>query len=713
MVNGIQANSAKDAARKFAGSLLDSGYVPTAIYEYRNTSDEIIYWRIRCDHPTLEKWIRPMCLKEDGLYYLIEPDFGDNRKPLYGLQLLAKYPETVVWIVEGEKCTDALNKFFELNGSMSCNIAITSGGANSASGADWSVLSGRAVVIFPDHDEPGQSYAKTVCTALTGIAASIEVIDVQKIGLQDKGDVADWLESDASRSLDDLMSLPRIDTVRTDDIGAIEPDAQLQEPDMSILRQGRRMPPQFPVDVLGQEVGFWALEAAKSASAPVDYVAGSFIATCASLIGNARRVSPGGDWVEPSILWIGLVGDPSSGKSPGTDAVLGLIKIVEQEMIPDFELEFRKWQTAKEIASSVRKKWETDVDVAININKTPPPMPEQATEPVEVLRPRIKVNDTTIEKLGQLLSVHSKGLLFNRDELSGWSGGFDRYGNKGSERSFWVETYGGRSYTVDRVKNPKPIHIPFLSVSVLGGIQPEKLNSVISGDDDGFAARFLWLYPDAIPPKRRYDKVDSLAVLGAMRRLLVLKPSEDVVGECKPVIIALAEDAANVFHEWNSNNYEYGKNTFGLMKSFYGKNNGQVLRLALVFEYIWWAVSDNEHEPVYISKKAVDAAILCMKEYFQPMAEQVFGDAAIPEEDRLAGRLARYIIKNKLVVINERELRRGAGIPDLRDSGKVSVAITRLIEANWLCPTSKDKAVGRPAKNHDVNQRVFELAKEL
>jgi putative DNA primase/helicase len=62
-----------------------------------------------------------------------------------------------VLIVEGEKAAKAAQGYFP------DHVVTTSpGGANAADQADWSPLAGREVTIWPDHDHPGQNYARHV-----------------------------------------------------------------------------------------------------------------------------------------------------------------------------------------------------------------------------------------------------------------------------------------------------------------------------------------------------------------------------------------------------------------------------------------------------------------------------------------------------------------------------------------------------------------------
>ena len=83
-----------------------------------------------------------------------------------------------------------------------------------------------------------------------------------------------------------------------------------------------------------------------------------------------------------------------------------------------------------------------------------------------------------------------------------WLGNLDKFG--AGDRGFWIEAFTGGRYTIDRVKHGnKPVHVPHLSVAVMGGIQPDRLQSLLMrGDDDGLASRFLMAWPEPQLPTR-------------------------------------------------------------------------------------------------------------------------------------------------------------------------------------------------------------------
>ena len=64
---------------------------------------------------------------------------------------------------------------------------------------------------------------------------------------------------------------------------------------------------------------------------------------------------------------------------------------------------------------------------------------------------RIVVNDSTVEKLGELLNENPRGLLLIRDELSGFLAHIERE-EFASERAFYLEASNGAGrFTYDRI----------------------------------------------------------------------------------------------------------------------------------------------------------------------------------------------------------------------------------------------------------------------
>ena len=251
-------------------------------------------------------------------------------------------------------------------------------------------------------------------------------------------------------------------------------------PDMGVLQQGRRDPPALPLEVFGQEWRAWILRASEAAASPVEYVVAPLLASVSALIGNARWAQATSGWIEPPHLWICCVGDSGVGKSPGADCLMrDIIPEIEQRMIVDFPDQLNEWRAAVEFGKAAEEKWKTEVKEA-HKRGAAPPLPPNMPELPEPQEPRLRQYDVTIEKVASLLATAApKGLLICRDELVGWIDSMTVYNAAG--RSFWVESYGGRPYRVERQKHPQPIVIPRLVVAGYGGTQPDKLAPLTTG----------------------------------------------------------------------------------------------------------------------------------------------------------------------------------------------------------------------------------------
>ena len=196
-----KAETPQQAARRLSTPELAKGFKPVALHAYTDASGNTIYWRIRAKHPdTGEKWIRPMRRNGQGFEFG-EPSF-DGPKPLYALHRIASNPDAAIWIVEGEQKADKLNNLGL--------VATTSGGAASARAANWEPLRGRTVIIWPDNDDPGQSYAGEVADILRGMGCAVSCVDVDHLDLDVGGDVVDWLAAHPGAAGGDVEALPML-----------------------------------------------------------------------------------------------------------------------------------------------------------------------------------------------------------------------------------------------------------------------------------------------------------------------------------------------------------------------------------------------------------------------------------------------------------------------------------------------------------------------
>jgi hypothetical protein len=466
-----------------------------------------------------------------------------------------------------------------------------------------------------------------------------------------------------------------------------DPDL-LDSPDMTVLRLGRRAPPPFPLAVLGDDWHRWVVDTAAAAACPVDNVAAPLLAASSVLIGHARWAQAAPGWSEPPHLWLGVVGDSGTGKSPGADALLrDVLPEIERRMMGDFPDRLAQWRADAEAHAATVERWKADVRAAAK-KGNPPPMPPAETAPAEPQAPRLRQNDITIEKVATLLAgAAPKGLLMVRDELSGWLLGLNSYNDAG--RAFWIEAFGGRPYRVERQKHPEPIVVPRLAVAVTGGTQPEKLAELFADADDGLFARIAWVWPNPLPFRLgRTAPATGWAIEALDRlRLLDLTPAPAPTDPPRPLMVPLATELHPEIEAFGQEMQARQDGAGGLMRSAYGKARGLVLRLSLVLEMLRWCGSAGmDPPPVEIGKPAFDAAAHLAADYLLPMAERVYGDAATRPEDRNAATLARWIVKTRAAEVHVRKLQREVRLPGLGDAETIHTAAAVLVEAGWLVP---------------------------
>ena len=106
--------------------------------------------------------------------------------PLYCIETLPA--EGCAWIVEGEKAHAAA-------ASIGLPSVTSAGGSGAADKTDWTCLAGREVCILPDHDEPGEGYARAVSAILAKLNPPARVRIVRLPMTEPGGDIADFLDA--------------------------------------------------------------------------------------------------------------------------------------------------------------------------------------------------------------------------------------------------------------------------------------------------------------------------------------------------------------------------------------------------------------------------------------------------------------------------------------------------------------------------------------
>ena len=455
--------------------------------------------------------------------------------------------------------------------------------------------------------------------------------------------------------------------------------------------------------VLGPRLSGWVSDAAEAKGAPADYVFAALLAVAGSTIGNARWVSIWQGWVEPPVIWAMCVGTPSAGKSPAIDTALQPLRNAERRQREAAELLRKTWDEKAELAKLADAAWKEVVKAAIKSGDMPPerPMGCDVGPPPHI--PRLVVNDGTIERLGAILGQQPRGTLQMRDELAGWLMGMQRYSGGSSDRPFWLEAFGGRGFTVERMGRD-PLTIDRLSIGVLGGIQPDRLKSLLfKSDDDGLLARFLPIWPDPAPLRRPHAWADESLLEVALSRLLSLELVTDETGELSPCFIPFTDEACALMDDFRAMVRSWEVGVDGLMLSFMGKLPGMAARLALVLAFLDWA-TDGAKEPNEITHQHFGRAAHLVEDYLLPMARRAYADGATPKAIRAARRLVGIIRERDWQRFTSREVAR-LDRSGLGGKAELDPALVLLTEGDCIRPVDvpANPQGGRPQRLFVVN----------
>ena len=404
------------------------------------------------------------------------------------------------------------------------------------------------------------------------------------------------------------------------------------DPDWSVLDDRRGDLPDFPTDVLTSPWQNWLWRASRGAGVRPEHVAVPLIGVASSLIGTARRVRASRSWSEPMTLWTCVVAASGDRKTPGLNVTLRALDHIERHTSDAINMARLAHETRRQKAKEAAKEWKVRRKAALDAEplREPPAMPIEAIDPGNFIYPRLYATDPTIESLAPLFVARPRGMMLIRDELSGFFANMCRYG--GSDRPFWLETWNGNRYVVERVSK-RSFDIPHLLIGVIGGFQPDKLTRAFQGDEDGMSGRFLFAWPKTPGYRPLTNEVGEVEpeLYVALTALLRL-PSEDTTGAFTSRCIPLSDGALAKFEEFRQFVDEMKRGLDGRERQWLVKGETHVLRLAGTLAYMAWAISlptpsssgiegiAGALEPDAIDEQSMVGAIRLWREYFWPHA---------------------------------------------------------------------------------------------
>lgn len=227
------------------------------------------------------------------------------------------------------------------------------------------------------------------------------------------------------------------------------------------------------------------------------------------------------------------------------------------------------------------------------------------------------VSDSTPEARNQVLSINPNGVMLYRDELKGMIDDFGRY-NRSGELSQLLSIFDSDNIIVNR-KSDDTLLIEKPFMSILGSIQPSVLQETFGNElmmGNGFVQRWLFCFPDSVPPAMYSDELIPPSVVNGWRDFIydLLTYDFNVNGGR----LYLRGDAKKVYIEYY--------NRLQLLKSEADDYMSAVYSKLQIYAIRWAGIAHalgNNPDSVDISPEEMEYSCRCM-DYFMECAWKVY-----------------------------------------------------------------------------------------
>ncbi|MEQ1528158.1 MAG: DUF3987 domain-containing protein [Methylococcaceae bacterium] len=656
-----------------------------------------------------------------------------NPRPLFGLDKLAAQPkDKAVFIVEGEKSAAALH-------SIGVCALTSLGGSQAASKADWLPLDGyKTAYLLPDNDEPGLHYVRDVYAALMTLESPPAVKVLHLSGLPAAGDVVDWLQNHAP-DWEGLQPFPedskkwvrselQTELKNAEDVpedwtfvGFVSSHPSVFDWEIPGEIETKTPPVQaLPPEMIPAPFRPWLADVSHRMQTPPDFVTVSAIVVTASVIGAGCSIKPKkfDDWEIVPNLWGAVIAPPSKKKTPTMSEATGLLDRLQAEYAEQFE----KDKTGAEFDMLANKAMVDDVKAQLSkaakgkgkdgvakgddLQKLKADYLEltEKAEP-EATRRLFKTNETSVQSMTVLQKQNARGLLVERDELTGLLAKWETEQGQ-EERTYFLHGWNGNGRYTDFKIGRGLTEAPSICISLLGGIQPDKLKrylyQAMNGLNDGLMQRLqLAVWPD-MPKQWEYidkpfnkaDKERAYSVIKMLAELDFIQYGAKQGDYDNRPYFRFDDAGLAVFIEWFTNleAVKLPTEENPLMVEHLSKFGKLMPSLALIFHCI--DIADGKSRGDVSAQSAQLAVDWC--KYLESHARRIYAMAESPEYEaavRLAGKIKAKALPDSFT---SRDVER-KGWHGLKDKQEIESACNILIDENWLMMHRKPKPVtGRP-----------------
>jgi len=383
------------------------------------------------------------------------------------------------------------------------------------------------------------------------------------------------------------------------------------------------LPTAFPTSFFPSAIEAYRQNLVANTVIPAEFAAAGMLAAFSGATGNSVVGRHGPKRFIPVSLYMVMIGQPGSAKSPALMNTLEAIRREQQSRVRAGMGRPRDVLDVAPVGAVSSFDGDDDFSGEEDLDSVSDAMLEGVPEKVR----HLLLTDTTVAGAREALLQNPRGVLAAVDEAVNMFHG----PGKGSDRASWLEIWNAQGMTVSRRSGKPPIvSIPRSFVTVIGGTQPDIFPRLKNTDgDDGLLDRLL-LFGEPNDGWPRYGRCNidvALASIynGAVDRLIQHRDNDcdDTVGSSAVLDIpAMCSDHFEVCHhrlvgllESCGANFRYG----GVVT----KAVANAERLAVLRACIRWAAGEEGAAASPVTVTAEDAIEACR------VAEFCFGRALL------------------------------------------------------------------------------------
>lgn len=306
-------------------------------------------------------------------------------------------------------------------------------------------------------------------------------------------------------------------------------------------------------------VNYWQ-EATKSIDCDPLYTFTTILGMASIAVGTSAKVEPKPYYIIYPGLYIAIVGNPSTKKSPAIDAMLKPLEAIQKQNQSEYFISKKEYDNAKKSKNDDEK---------------------------ELIHPVFKcafISDTTMEAMAEELRKNKLGIIVKKDELAHFFKSLNSYKSGSGDLQSVLELYGNQPILITRKNLDIPLQINKPFVSIIGGLQPELLKEIFKTSDVGLIERFIFAFPEQDNTKRVYSRaiISERAMNGYMKEMMNLyRQSEKIVHSKQAHTYGFTKEADLLYEKWQNE-----KPMDEYLESMHQKAYARCAKFALLIEIL-------------------------------------------------------------------------------------------------------------------------------